>query len=135
MIAIAGAALGKTALGVLKMAWKPLSLMAVGVIIAHTIYYGPKIENKNLKLALQKQQMVSLESIIKDQNEKIQNASDTSKKEFNEMLEDLKDDLSKRETASQEAIEKILNSVTPESCVEANAFLLEQIDNLQWKDE
>jgi len=135
MAIISTAALGKTALNFLQIAWKPLALMIGGIILAHIIYYGPKIDNKNLKLELQKQEVFRMESIIKDQNEKIQKASEQSRREFDTILEDLRKNLSDRNRVSEETLQRILDSATPESCLEINTFLLEQIGNLQWGAE
>lgn len=135
MAIVSGAAIGNTLIAFLQAAWKPLSLMIAGIVIGHVVYYGPKIDKKNLELALKEQEVLSLETIIKDQNEKIQEASDRSMEEFNRILDDLRSDLNDRDAVSREDLQEILDSTTPESCVEMNAFLLNQIENLQWEDE
>lgn len=134
MLLFAWAPVGTAALNLLKVVWKPLVIGVGGIAIAHAVYYGPKIENKNLRIELKNQEVIRLTEMVKDQNAEIQDASDRSMKEFGEMLDALREDLDKRESKSEETIKRILDSVTPENCTELTNFLIEQVDNLQWED-
>ena len=131
---IAFSTIGPAALNLLKVAWKPLLMGIGGIVLAHMIYYGPKLENKNLKIELKSQEVARLNQMVKDQNAEIQDASDKSMKEFTEMLEALREDLDEKDANSEETIKRIIDSVTPESCSEIKTFLVEQVENLQWED-
>lgn len=126
--------IGESLLNFLQVAWKPLVLMAAGVFLAHMVYYGSKIDNLELKVELQKQQVERLTNVIKDQNQKIQDASETSKREFKNILEGLRDDLKNSQSESARAIRRILETAVPQTCTETNAYLLEQLENLKWEN-
>lgn len=126
--------IGDALLSFLQVAWKPLALMAAGAFLAHMMYYGSRIDNLKLQVEIQKQQVERLTDVIKDQNQKIQDASETSEREFKSILEGLREDLKDSQSESARAIRRILETTVPQTCTETNAYLLEQLENLKWEN-
>lgn len=119
----------------LKAAWKPLALGITGIALAHFVWYGPRIDNLNLKLELEKSKTARLEKVIENQNTAIEVAAKDSEEAFDKFLEDIRDSIEKRDDTTADIIEKIIEEGKPESCSEAATYLIEQRKNLQWSED
>lgn len=132
---IAWKLVGNSALNLLKASWPLLVAAGLALFLAHKYYFEPKIEKLEAEVTLAVNERDDARQIIEEQNTAILKLSETASKVTEEVIGNLEDKLNDMSDENRRIIESILDEGVPEGCEASRQFLIQMINQLQWREE
>lgn len=120
--------------GFLRAFWREILIISLlsSLWIAHEYVYTPKIENLELRLAVEEGKLSQCQQAFTDQSDKIIEESEETKRIVSEGFSRLEEILENMQSEEKQQIIDIISEEVPESCDDLNLFLIEMVERLRW---